>query len=196
MFLNYIPYSGEDRWLCTLMMLNGWKLEYTPYSKNSTFCPDTFLEFLKQRKRWVLSELSNLMLVFQNIGHLARQNASFSLVYIVYLLQMFLLVVLSPATTMVVLTASLDILFGFSCIYTTPLCFLGLVLYIIMCSTQPIRTQSVITFTVTILLGFVTLSVSLGYIHFIVKDTITGKYRHTKKSDKTNKKSKKFQLPG
>lgn len=157
------------------MMLSGWKLEYTPYSKNSTFCPDTFLEFLKQRKRWVLSEVSNLMLVFQNIRRLARQNDSFSLVYIIYILQMFLLVVLSPGTTMVVLAASLDILFGISCIYTTPFCFFGLVLYTIMCSTQPIRTQSVVTFAVTILLGLVMLSVSTGYIHFIVNDIITGK---------------------
>ena len=52
------------------MMQKGWKLEYADNCHNSTHCPETCGEFLRQRRRWVLSELSNMMLIFQ-VGRLA-----------------------------------------------------------------------------------------------------------------------------
>uniref|UniRef100_A0A0L8HFA0 chitin synthase n=1 Tax=Octopus bimaculoides TaxID=37653 RepID=A0A0L8HFA0_OCTBM len=168
----FVKDHGEDRWLCTLMMLKGWKLEYSSYSHNSTFCPDNFLEFLKQRKRWVLSEMSNLILVFGNIRRLTQNNSTFSLIYIIYILQMFLLVMLSPGTTVVVLTISLDILFGLSCLYTTPFCIGSLILYSVICSTKSIQAQSAVTSAITIFLGGIVLSVSVGYMKFFVVDTI------------------------
>jgi hypothetical protein len=42
---------GEDRWLCTLMVVSGWELEYTAAAENITFCPDNFDEFFNQRRR-------------------------------------------------------------------------------------------------------------------------------------------------
>ena len=35
---------GEDRWLCTLLIQKGWRLEYAALAKTSTYCPDTFDE--------------------------------------------------------------------------------------------------------------------------------------------------------
>ena len=42
-------FLGEDRWLCTLMVQAGWRLEYSAAAEDSTFCPDNFDEFFKQR---------------------------------------------------------------------------------------------------------------------------------------------------
>lgn len=36
---------GEDRWLCTLLIQKGCRLEYSAVSQDSTYCPDTFEEF-------------------------------------------------------------------------------------------------------------------------------------------------------
>ena len=105
-------HPGEDRWLCTLMMLNGWKLEYTAFCDNTTYCPDGFTEFVKQRRRWVLSDLANMLLVFRSIIKLAQKNDSFSIAYILYMLQMFIIVLLSPASTVVILAGGLDIVYG------------------------------------------------------------------------------------
>ena len=87
--------------MCTLMMMRGWKLEYSAFCDNTTFCPDTFREFMKQRRRWVLSEFANTLVVFRNVFTLARRNDSFSLPFILYLLQMFIISLLGPASTMV-----------------------------------------------------------------------------------------------
>ncbi|XP_052221810.1 chitin synthase chs-2-like [Dreissena polymorpha] len=51
---------GEDRWLCTLMVKSGWKIEYCATAENSTYCPDDFDEFFKQRRRWIASTLANM----------------------------------------------------------------------------------------------------------------------------------------
>ena len=32
---------GEDRWLCTLLIQKGCRLEYSAVSQDSTYCPDT-----------------------------------------------------------------------------------------------------------------------------------------------------------
>ncbi len=87
--------------MCTLMMMRGWKLEYSAFCDNTTFCPDTFREFMKQRRRWVLSDIANMLLVFKNVFRLAQRNDSFSIAYILYLAQMFIIVLLSPASTVV-----------------------------------------------------------------------------------------------
>ena len=94
------------------MMLNGWKLEYTAFCDNTTFCPDTFEEFMKQRRRWVLSDMANMILVFKHIFKLLKKNDSFSIAYILYMLQMFIIVLLSPASTVVILAGGLDIVYG------------------------------------------------------------------------------------
>ena len=82
--------------MCTLMMLHGWKLEYTAFCDNTTYCPDVLHEFMKQRRRWVLSDIANTLLVFRNILRLSQRNDRFSLAYILYMLQMFSIVLLSP----------------------------------------------------------------------------------------------------
>ncbi|XP_052223121.1 chitin synthase chs-2-like [Dreissena polymorpha] len=53
---------GEDRWLCTLMVQKGWRIEYCAAAENRTFCPDRFDEFFKQRRRWIASTLANMMI--------------------------------------------------------------------------------------------------------------------------------------
>eukprot|EP00112_Aurelia_sp_Birch-Aquarium-sp1_P009840 Seg2134.2 transcript_id=Seg2134.2/GoldUCD/mRNA.D3Y31 product="Chitin synthase chs-2" protein_id=Seg2134.2/GoldUCD/D3Y31 len=54
---------GEDRWLCTLMVEAGWRLEYSAAAENRTYCPDNFDEFFKQRRRWGPSTIANQVLL-------------------------------------------------------------------------------------------------------------------------------------
>ncbi|KAI8796025.1 chitin synthase chs-2 isoform X2, partial [Biomphalaria glabrata] len=56
---------GEDRWLCTLLIQSGCRIEYCAASKNSTNCPDKFQELYKQRRRWIASTLANLYLLIK-----------------------------------------------------------------------------------------------------------------------------------
>eukprot|EP00121_Abeoforma_whisleri_P009025 Awhi_evm1s8290 len=60
-FTDYLQYDqGEDRWLSTLLLKNGYSLEYVASSEATTFCPEAFGEFYNQRRRWVSSTIANL----------------------------------------------------------------------------------------------------------------------------------------
>ena len=75
---------GEDRWLCTLMVQAGWRLEYCAAAENSTYCPDSFDEFYKQRRRWIPSTLANLALLISESDITVKNNDAMSFMFILY----------------------------------------------------------------------------------------------------------------
>ncbi|XP_071110841.1 uncharacterized protein [Haliotis cracherodii] len=159
---------GEDRWLCTLMMMQGWKLEYIDNCRNSTHCPESFTEFLRQRRRWVLSELSNMVLIFQSLSELVRRNSAFSAIFILSLLQMFLWVLLSPSTTLIVLCVACEIIFGLPLIWSAPFAFLFIISYTVVCCTCSKRAQNIMTLTFLLSVATFMIAISAGFIAYMV----------------------------
>lgn len=75
---------GEDRWLCTLLVTHGWRLEYCAAAKDQTFCPDSLKDFFNQRRRWIVSTVANMFEILR-LGLIAvRRNPSVSYAYIAY----------------------------------------------------------------------------------------------------------------
>lgn len=167
--------AGEDRWMCTLMMLRGWKLKYSTFGINTTYCPNTVDEFVKQRRRWVLSDLANTFLVFRNIIQLLRNNHCFTFMYIVYMLQLFIIILLSPGSTVIMLTAGMDMVFGISFVYFTPAVCAALIIYAILCMNVHTKLQTMITAVLMFALGVSMSCVVIGGVVFVVKDLIKGK---------------------
>jgi hypothetical protein len=50
-----------DRWLCTLLLQQGWKIDYAAGADAFTFAPETFTDFYIQRRRWAPSTLANII---------------------------------------------------------------------------------------------------------------------------------------
>lgn len=81
--------------MCTLMMKAGWSLRYSYHGNNTTFCPEETEEFMKQRRRWLLSDFANAAVVAWNLckflcAHVNDKNV-FSLCSIRVLKQLELL---------------------------------------------------------------------------------------------------------
>lgn len=85
-----VLFSGEDRWLCTLMIERGWRLDYCASSVDSTYCPDNFDEFFKQRRRWGPSTLANQTLLIQTQAKIRRSNDDVNMLFIVYQVLLFI----------------------------------------------------------------------------------------------------------
>ena len=51
--------QGEDRWMCTLLIQGGWRIEYVAISNQLTNAPMELQELFDQRRRWVPSTLYN-----------------------------------------------------------------------------------------------------------------------------------------
>ncbi|XP_052098915.1 chitin synthase chs-2-like [Mytilus californianus] len=59
---HYLQYDqGEDRWLCTLMLQQGYRIEYCAAAEALTFAPEEFREFFNQRRRWMPSTMANIL---------------------------------------------------------------------------------------------------------------------------------------
>lgn len=75
---------GEDRWLCTLLIKQGYRLAYCASSYAYTHCPETFEEFYNQRRRWALSLIANTFDVLWNCRQIVKVNPNISWLYIVF----------------------------------------------------------------------------------------------------------------
>ena len=82
---EFIQYDqGEDRWLCTLMLKEGWRVEYTAASDSYTACPEDFKTFYNQRRRWTPSTIANVADLLADYKRVIKNNDDVSFLYIVY----------------------------------------------------------------------------------------------------------------
>ena len=57
---HFVQYDqGEDRWLSTLLLKQGYRIEYAAASDAETYAPEGFEEFFNQRRRWTPSSIAN-----------------------------------------------------------------------------------------------------------------------------------------
>ena len=75
---------GEDRWLCTLLLQRGYRVEYSAASDAFTHCPEGFNEFYNQRRRWVPSTIANIMDLLVDYKRTVKINDNISVPYIFY----------------------------------------------------------------------------------------------------------------
>lgn len=104
---HYVQYDqGEDRWLCTLLLQRGYRVEYSAASDAYTHCPESFNEFYNQRRRWVPSTIANIMDLLGDYKRTIKVNDNISLLYIFY--QMLLIggTILGPGTIFLMLVGA------------------------------------------------------------------------------------------
>lgn len=122
-------FAGEDRWLCTLLLQQGYRVEYSAASDSWTFAPEGFNEFYNQRRRWMPSTMANILdLLFSwrhtikvsshlsfphcNIFHSKplsplQMNENISFLYIIYQATIFFASLLGPGTIFLMIVGAL-----------------------------------------------------------------------------------------
>lgn len=130
---------GEDRWMCTLLIKEGLRLEYCAISENHTYCPQEFSEFYKQRRRWIPSTVANLMMLISESKIITRKNDSISILFIIYQILIMFSTAIAPATVILIISAGIEdygfapspivtisilvvisLLFGAVCLFASP----------------------------------------------------------------------------
>ena len=182
---------GEDRWLCTLLIQKGWRLDYSAVSQDYTFCPDTFEEFYKQRRRWIPSTIANLALVIDNWSKITSNNNSITILFILYQFLIVFSSLISPATVILIIASGIkaldhtaneaaliialsiiSVLFGVICIYATE------------------NTQLGVAKVLTLVFSIIMAVVVSGILSDTLDSVITGnELKHT------NQTSQVFQFP-
>lgn len=104
---HYVQYDqGEDRWLCTLLLQRGYRVEYSAASDAYTHCPEGFTEFFNQRRRWVPSTIANIMDLLSDSKRTIKINDNISLLYIFYQSLLMGGTILGPGTIFLMLVGA------------------------------------------------------------------------------------------
>ena len=131
--LHCIQYDqGEDRWLCTLLIERGWRVEYCAVSDSATACPETFEEFYNQRRRWTPSTIANLLEILLWWRPLLAQG-SISIFHLIYQVLMLAGTAIGPGSIFILLVGGLKMCLGITYWASFTVNMVPLVSYILLC---------------------------------------------------------------
>jgi chitin synthase len=167
---------GEDRWLCTLMVENGWRLEYCAISNDYTYCPGDFDEFFKQRRRWIPSTVANLWLLVTKAGKITSGNESITWAFVLYQILIIISTIISPATVILIISSGLAV-FGLNEIGVIVTLTIFAFLYGVVCIYTDQKTQldiaKILTFCFSILMAVVFVGIFKADIEDIIGTIIS-----------------------
>ncbi|KAI1291990.1 Chitin synthase 8 [Halotydeus destructor] len=132
--LHYVQYDqGEDRWLCTLLLQRGYRVEYSAASDAYTHCPEGFTEFYTQRRRWAPSTMANIMDLLGDYKRTIAVNDHISFPYIIYQAMLMIGTILGPGTIFLMLVGALVAVFRISNWDSFVYNFVPILFFIIVC---------------------------------------------------------------
>ncbi|XP_072000202.1 chitin synthase chs-2-like [Engystomops pustulosus] len=168
--MEYVQYDqGEDRWLCTLLLQQGWRVEYNAASDAYTNAPQVFDEFYNQRRRWSPSTMANTLDLLHSGRQTSKKNPSISYIYVLYQIFSMASSILSPATVCLMIAGSLSFLFQWDTNGSIVLAILPPALYTAVCYIAKPSTQIKIAVCLSICYAFLMLATILTIIGDIVK---------------------------
>ncbi|CAF0773385.1 unnamed protein product [Brachionus calyciflorus] len=125
--------QGEDRWLSTLIVQQGYYIVYCSAATSYTYSPETFNEYYNQRRRWIPSTMANLIDFLQDYKHILKVNQRVTYLYVLYILVNFFASILGPATITLMVADTLYASFGFGLWSAYIFAVLPTIIFIIAC---------------------------------------------------------------
>ncbi|KAK9877020.1 hypothetical protein WA026_016046 [Henosepilachna vigintioctopunctata] len=161
---------GEDRWLCTLILKAGYRIEYAAASDSYTHCPILFKDFYNQRKRWIPSTMANILDVLQDYKYVVKQNNSISMIYIYY--QTFLLIgtIIGPGTIFLMLIGATVTVFEMDQWTSFLMNLVPILIFVLVCSTCPPDFQVKAAAILSSIYGLLMMAVLIGVLLQIQED--------------------------
>ncbi|XP_068431605.1 chitin synthase chs-2-like [Clinocottus analis] len=168
---HYIQYDqGEDRWLCTLLLKQGWRVEYNAASDAYTNAPEDFKELYNQRRRWGPSTLANVVDLLGATSIVSKRNPSMSKPFMFYQLFAITSAILAPATICLLIAGSLTFVITIDSNSALVLAVIPPAIYILICFKVKSDTQIVIAGVMSIIYAFLMLVVAMSIIGAMIKD--------------------------
>uniref|UniRef100_A0A3Q1J333 chitin synthase n=1 Tax=Anabas testudineus TaxID=64144 RepID=A0A3Q1J333_ANATE len=162
---HYIQYDqGEDRWLCTLLLKQGWRVEYNAASDAYTNAPEDFKELYNQRRRWGPSTLANVVDLLGDTNVISNRNKSMSKLFMFYQLFGIISAILAPATI-----CSLTFIFNIGSDVALVISVIPPIVFLILCFKLKSDTQITIAGILSIIYAFLMLVVTLSIIGAMIK---------------------------
>ncbi|XP_072906264.1 chitin synthase chs-2-like [Hemitrygon akajei] len=140
--VEHLQYDqGEDRWLCLLLLQQGWRIEYCGASDSYTNAPQEFKEFFNQRRRWDPSKIANIIELLGNGFETSRKNPSVSRPFLLYQILYLMATLVGPSTVCFLIAAALSFFSGWDYNRCLIISVIPPIIYLIVCYTTTPNTQ-------------------------------------------------------
>ncbi|KAK6301520.1 hypothetical protein J4Q44_G00275730, partial [Coregonus suidteri] len=156
---EYVQYDqGEDRWLCTLLLQQGWRVEYNAASDAYTNSPQEFKEFYNQRRRWGPSTLANTLDLLHSGNETVKRNSSISRLYIFYQIFTVSSSILGPASVSLMIAGAFQFVFKIEGTLSIIISVIPPIFYMFICFLAKPNTQITIAGIMSVLYAFLMLA--------------------------------------
>ncbi|KAL1490875.1 hypothetical protein ABEB36_011558 [Hypothenemus hampei] len=170
---HYVQYDqGEDRWLCTLLLQRGYRVEYSAASDAYTHCPEGFNEFYNQRRRWMPSTMANILDLLEDSKHIVKVNNDISSLYIFYQIILMIGTVIGPGTIFLMLIGAFVTVFGMSQFEALWWNVGPILIFVLVCILCESNTQLLVAAIISAIYGLIMLTVLIGVAMQIKEDGI------------------------
>ncbi|KAK3522968.1 hypothetical protein QTP86_010301 [Hemibagrus guttatus] len=168
---EYVQYDqGEDRWLCTLLLQQGWRVEYNAASDAYTNSPQEFKEFYNQRRRWGPSTLANTLDLLHSGKETVKRNSSISMLYIFYQIFTVASSILGPASVTLMVAGAFQFVFSIEGTLSIIIAVLPPVVYMLICFFTKSNFQITIAAILSVLYAFLMTASFFSIIGDMVKE--------------------------
>ncbi|KAK7482474.1 hypothetical protein BaRGS_00026291, partial [Batillaria attramentaria] len=169
-FLQYD--QGEDRWLCTLLLQQGYRVDYAAAADAWTYAPEGFNEFFNQRRRWMPSTLANVLDLLSDFSNVVAVNSNISVPYIAYQVALMVATILGPGTVLMMIAGAIEIVFGTSLIWSYVIACAPAAVFLVVCLKCKTNIQLYLAALLSTFYAFVMMVVFVGVIITAVTDSI------------------------
>ncbi|EFP05266.1 hypothetical protein CRE_24295 [Caenorhabditis remanei] len=170
---HYVQYDqGEDRWLSTLLLKQGYRIEYAAASDAETYAPEGFEEFFNQRRRWTPSSIANTVDLLMDYKRASANNDAISYAYIAYQFLVIFFSMLGPAIIFTMLVFAQVAAFGLNSSDVMWYNAIPIGLFILLCFTTESNVQLIYAKYMSIAYAFVMLAVLVATSSQIVLETV------------------------
>ncbi|XP_050402194.2 chitin synthase chs-2 [Patella vulgata] len=168
---HYIQYEqGEDRWLCTLLLQQGYKIDYCAGSDAFTYAPETFHDFYIQRRRWSPSTMANVMDLLTSWKTTVKMNNNISTLFMLYQFVLMASSILAPGTVTFMISGSYTAVLGLNPWQSYLLSTLPVLAYVLLCLKAKTETQVAVAAVMSAVYAIVMVIVSIGTVINIVEE--------------------------
>uniref|UniRef100_A0A336L059 chitin synthase n=1 Tax=Culicoides sonorensis TaxID=179676 RepID=A0A336L059_CULSO len=162
--------QGEDRWLCTLLLKQNYRVEYCAASDSYTHAPEGFFEFFNQRRRWIPSTMANIMDLLGDAKQVVKTNNSISMPFIVYQAVLMIGTVLGPGTIFLMMVGSISAVMGISLFDALYFNMIPIIIFCCLCYFAPQKWQLTAAFVISALYGLIMIAVIVGIVIQLKED--------------------------
>ncbi|KAK3584473.1 hypothetical protein CHS0354_005276 [Potamilus streckersoni] len=132
--IHHLMYDqGEDRWLCTLLLQQGYRVDYAAASDAYTYAPEAFEEYFNQRRRWTPSTVANIVDLLADYKNTISVNGNISMLYILYQFALLVSAMIGPATVLMMIAGAFRLVFNLTVEWSYLATLAPAVIYFVVC---------------------------------------------------------------